>query len=581
MDCRICFEKFDKHLRKPTWVGCGHTFCLKCLEDMKLSGRNYICPTCRKQISDEITNYAVLDLIDLNPVFDVNIGLKNEIKKGFKDMEETIKEVNEKCKKKSLEITNKIDLIKLTINERTRELINMITTRKDLLIEEADKLKIKLKKKVETILDTRYLKPIVCDTMQKSELDLLRNKINETKQLLQSNQNKLNQIEHLIIFRLHDVKEFSIGEIGNPDQREYFYNAEQFFKSNQITKAIENLNKVIEINNDFTEAYFLKGRCMERLNRFEQAIQCYDKAIEGKYLRAYNLKGFLMINKPEANSLFEKALELNKTPTSYQDFFIKGESYFGASKYQEAINCFEIAIELNPNYVEAFRYKGMCFEKLENFEQAIEAFEKEIELNPNPNAFKNKGSCLDKLGKYPEAIDFFNKAIALYPNFTASYKSKAICLEKMGKYHEAINCFDKAIELNPKYADAFNGKGKSLDKMGRHLDAIVCFDKAIEINPFYVDAYNNKGITYKSMGKYEEAINCYNKAIELNPRYINAFINKGSILHNNMGRDREAIECYNKAIEINPNFAIAYNNKGIYFLFLLTIFITFFHLCLF
>ena len=199
MDCRICFEKFDKHLRKPIWVGCGHTFCFKCLEDMKHAGRNYICPTCRKQISDEITNYAVLDLIDLNPVFDVNIGLKNEIKKGFRDIDEAIRDVGDKCKKKSLEITKKIDLIKLSINERARELINTITTRKDLLIEEADKLKIKLKKKVDIISDTKYMRAIACDTMAKQELDMIRNKINETKQLVQSNQNKLNQIENNIL----------------------------------------------------------------------------------------------------------------------------------------------------------------------------------------------------------------------------------------------------------------------------------------------------------------------------------------------------------------------------------------------
>ena len=495
MECRICFERFDKQLRVPTWVSCGHTYCSKCLEDMKESGRNYICPTCRNQITDEKTNYAVIDIIDLNPVFDINAGIRIDIKKSFKEIEETIREVGEKCRKKSLEITHKIDDIKMAINERARELVSMITIRKDLLVDEADKLKTKLNKKVSFIADTRYIKPIACETMLKPELDILRNKINETKKLLQMNQNKLDQIENLIMFRLDDAKELRIGEIGNPDQTEYFYNAEQCYKSNQFVKAIENLNKVIEINASFVEAYFLTGRCLERLNKNDLAIQVYEKAIEFNHVRSHNLKGFLLANKTEAKILFERALELNKTPISSQEFFNKGESYLGLNNYTEAIKCFEISIELNQNNPDSFRYKGVCFEKLEKYHEAIVAYEKEIELNPNQNflAFKSKGNCLEKVGKYQEAVDFYNKVLNVYPNFVIGYKNKGAALEKMGKYIEAMNCFDKALEINPRFADAINAKGKSLDKLGRHLDAIECYDRAIEINPNYVDAYNNKG----------------------------------------------------------------------------------------
>ena len=100
--------------------------------------------------------------------------------------------------------------------------------------------------------------------------------------------------------------------------------AEFFFRINQHLKSINCLNKAIQLDSDFVEAYFLKGKCLERLSKNCLAIQCFDKAIQKNHVGAHNSKGFLKINAQITSNLFQIAICLNENPVSFKDFLNKG-----------------------------------------------------------------------------------------------------------------------------------------------------------------------------------------------------------------------------------------------------------------
>ena len=63
MKCDICFECFNTNFRKPmTVMQFGHTFCLKCLDNLK--NYEYKCPKDREPITNQKPNYALLDLLN-------------------------------------------------------------------------------------------------------------------------------------------------------------------------------------------------------------------------------------------------------------------------------------------------------------------------------------------------------------------------------------------------------------------------------------------------------------------------------------------------------------------------------------
>ncbi|MDR2205125.1 MAG: tetratricopeptide repeat protein [Flavobacteriaceae bacterium] len=236
-----------------------------------------------------------------------------------------------------------------------------------------------------------------------------------------------------------------------------------------------------------------------------------------------------------------------------EDWFNKGSEHFSKGEYQEAIECYDKAIDINPDYAEAYNNKGSALGILGKYEEAIECYDKAIELKPdNAEAYYNKGITLSYLGKYQEAVECYDKAIELKPDNAEVYINKGNALSNLGKHQEAIKCFDKAIDLNPDYAEAYYNKGNALGNLGKYQEALKCFDKAIALNPYLAEAYISKGCALYDIGKYEEAIKYFDKAIELKPDYAEAYYSKG-LVEERLYKYKEAVGCYEQVLVISPN----------------------------
>jgi|GEM_PF-1137865 len=248
--------------------------------------------------------------------------------------------------------------------------------------------------------------------------------------------------------------------------------------------------------------------------------------VKGDHISSVDESIELSINEFKNIQSYEAA-ELNR---SYAyEWFKKGFENYSEGRYEEAIDCYNKAIEIDPQYAEAFR---------------------------------DKGAALGELGLYEEAIEAFNGALEIDPKSAESWRNNGVALLKMGIHEEAIKCFDKAIEIDPQYAEAWYDKGNVLMDMGKYSEASFSYGKATELNPQHAESWYGKGLAYYNLGRYNEAINCYNKATSINPFDAMAWNNKGSAL-GSIGRYNEAVECFDKAIEIDDKLAIAWDNKGI------------------
>jgi tetratricopeptide (TPR) repeat protein len=228
----------------------------------------------------------------------------------------------------------------------------------------------------------------------------------------------------------------------------------------------------------------------------------------------------------------------------------RGTALANLGKYQQAIECFDKAIEINPNDVNIWNSKGTALANLGKYQQAIECFDKAIEINPNDvNIWNSKGTAFHYLSKYQQAIECFDKAIEINPNDADAWNAKGLSLDYLKKYQQAIECFDKAIEINPNDADAWYNKGVALHYLTKHKEAIECYDKALAINPEQVCAWYAKGAAFRKIEKYKEAIECYDKALAINPENAIAWYSKGLALHTLYGH-KMAEECFNKAKEL-------------------------------
>ena len=125
-------------------------------------------------------------------------------------------------------------------------------------------------------------------------------------------------------------------------------------------------------------------------------------------------------------------------------------------------------------------------EARKKYEKAIECYDRALEINPNfVEAWNNKGNVLDELGRYEEAIECYDKALEINPNYAEAWNNKGVTLSMLRRYEEAIECFDRALEINPNYAKVWYNKGNVLGKLERHKEAVESKGKAAFL--FYLE----------------------------------------------------------------------------------------------
>ncbi len=110
------------------------------------------------------------------------------------------------------------------------------------------------------------------------------------------------------------------------------------------------------------------------------------------------------------------------------DFYLKrGEDFAGAHQYDRAIADYNTAIQLKPDYAEAYNNRGFAYYLKGNEERAIADYTRAIELRPNyPKAYNSRG-VVYLAGGYgrAKAIADFDRAIALKPDFRYAYINRA------------------------------------------------------------------------------------------------------------------------------------------------------------
>lgn len=94
-----------------------------------------------------------------------------------------------------------------------------------------------------------------------------------------------------------------------------------------------------------------------------------------------------------------------------EDLNTKGNELFHSGKYFEAIEFYDMAIEKDPEYANAWVNKGNALYKLDMHDKALAAYNEAIRIHPQlAVAWNSKGSALKKLGHNADAADAFAKA---------------------------------------------------------------------------------------------------------------------------------------------------------------------------
>ena len=163
-------------------------------------------------------------------------------------------------------------------------------------------------------------------------------------------------------------------------------------------------------------------------------------------------------------------------------------------------------------YAETHCYLGVALEESGRLQKAIEQFELALRIEPDfAEAHYNLGVTLEQTGKFKEAIDHYQQALRIKPDMAEAHYSLGSTLVRLGRVQEAIE-----------HCEGHNNLGGALTQAGRVQEAIEQFELALRIKPDYANAHYNLGVALEQTGKFKEAIDHYEQTLRIQPDFIPA-----------------------------------------------------------
>jgi len=219
----------------------------------------------------------------------------------------------------------------------------------------------------------------------------------------------------------------------------------------------------------------------------------------------------------------------------------------------ENLNKISCKVE-NPNKSEDYQFcvKAYALSLNENYEESINCYEKALKIDRNNiEALKGISHCYKKTEKYNLAIKYY-KLIKFLKPFDRTVHYELGTLEYENKqYVKAIKHFINAIKLSPEYYDAIYALGQSHEAIEEFEMAEMIYLKIISNRPSYLMAYNRLANLYIKLEDYKKATRYFREILAINPEFHKAYLGI-AIACDNSGNTIEAKRYYKKYLEKKP-----------------------------
>ena len=212
-----------------------------------------------------------------------------------------------------------------------------------------------------------------------------------------------------------------------------------------------------------------------------------------------------------------KEIPITTQSEEARNAFIEGRELAEHFRIVEAREYFDKAIELDPDFAQAYLYRGMYYISNEDYkihlEKAIALMDKVSEgeqLLIKQSKVNNFDDNLD------EQFELRKQLVKKYPGDKRAYTLLGMSYSGRNEDAKAIAQYEAAIALDKNYASSYNQLGYAYREIGEYEKAEQAFKDYIKLIPDQANPYDSRADLYMKMGRFEEAIKNYQKAIDLN-----------------------------------------------------------------
>lgn len=146
-----------------------------------------------------------------------------------------------------------------------------------------------------------------------------------------------------------------------------------------------------------------------------------------------------------------------------------------------------------------FNYLGAIYRAQGKLNEAIQAFDNAIRLKPDfAEAYSNKGNALTDLGDFDEAVRSYNKATQVRPSYAEAYHNSGNALFSLGRIKESMKKYEKAIKIRTDYSEAVRSMALLMKDPGNQFNFDVSFKQTL-LFLFQRDDINHNDIVHTAI----------------------------------------------------------------------------------
>lgn len=246
--------------------------------------------------------------------------------------------------------------------------------------------------------------------------------------------------------------------------------AEDSFDNKNLSDALKNIEKAIDLDQSKFEYYDLKVNILREQKEYQKVYEFLNLIVK-KFPEnpwAYNIRGNFLLELNEAELAINDFEESNRLITDNDTL-----------KYSNLTNIGTVYIR-NREFEKGYNILMTCYK-----------------FNPkNVATLTNLANVCGDLGKHKEAIEYLKTAIEIKPEFVPLYTNLGFIYQSIDEHQNAINYFNKSIELDPKDAYAYNNRGFSYFKLNKLKEALSDVEKSIKMDPNNSYAYKNRALIH-------------------------------------------------------------------------------------
>jgi tetratricopeptide (TPR) repeat protein len=254
-------------------------------------------------------------------------------------------------------------------------------------------------------------------------------------------------------------------------------------------------------------------------------------------------------------------------PRSAAELSDAAAGHLARGQTAEAINAYSAALAdttlSNDRRATLLNDRGVAYARAGQVKLAIEDFNTAAGLFPEYAAiYNNRGNLLVSLGLLKEAMKDLDRAILLAPGYTSAYNNRAGLFVKLGKYGDAMLDYTRAVQLSPQSAAPLSGRGQVQLQLLRPHAAVRDFSRAVAADGRFAQGYLNRAAAKLMISAYDEAIEDLSRAAAFDVKNPEIYALRGEA-YLSLRDIAAAIKDFSQAIAIDSKSVAAYQGRGL------------------